>query len=142
MEASGTPSPQAEPPPQAPAQEPARLSGGFRVLAVVLLLVVIVAGLFMGGFASEAGDSPNCGDVEAVAQEIEEEGFEDATCWESDTLKAISVVLSWASVAVLAVCAAFVLMTAIRGRRQPLAVRLVTLGVALGALAFVVAAID
>jgi hypothetical protein len=137
MEASETP------PPQAPTSgSPPRFSAGYRLLCVLLTLALVVAGLFMGGFASEAGDSPNCGDRAAVVEEIEEEGFEDATCWDSDALKAASVILAWASVAALALSAILTLVSAITAQWRPLAMRLAIAAVVLGGLAILVAVID
>jgi hypothetical protein len=122
------------------AAEP-RVSAGWRALIVLLGLACVTAAVFMSGFAAEAADSPDCDDRAAVETEIREEG-DEASCWNRSGLKAVSVGLSWAAVAVLGLAALASIAVAATTRFGRFMLPLVGVAFALGALAIVVAAID
>lgn len=148
MEASGTPTPQAEPP-QAPPPPPVpgddgKASGGLRALAVLLAIVIAVGALFTGALAVVGADSVDCDDQAAIQREFLENPGEDVTCYNSDIARVAAIGLGGIATVILAVAALLALAFAFTGRRtrQALVTRLVIAGIAIGALAYLIAAID
>jgi hypothetical protein len=149
VEASGTPTPRSDPP-QAPPPEPrasgdeGKASGGVRALAVILVIVLAVAALFTGALAVVGADSVDCGDLEAIAEKQFENPGEDVTCYNGDIARVAAIGLGGIATVVLVIAALMALALAITGSRtlQARAIRLATVGVAIGALAYLIAAID
>ena len=115
-----------------------------RALAVLLAIVIAIGALFTGALAVVGADSVDCDDPAAIAREFAEDPGEDVTCYNSGVARVAAVGLGGIATIVLAVTALLALAFAFTGRpsHQALATRLATAGVAIGALAYLVAAID
>jgi len=144
MEASGTPTPPADPAPAQPQATNEKAGGGMRTLAVLLALVIAIAAVFTAALAVVGADSVQCDDTDAILEKLAENPGEDVTCYESGIARVAAIGLGGISTVILAIAALIALAFAITGRRnqQSLMLRLLTVGVAVGGLGYLIAAID
>jgi hypothetical protein len=121
-----------------------KLGGGMRALALLLVIVIAVAAVFTGALAVVGADAVQCDDLEAIAEKQLENPGEDVTCYDTGALRVASVALGGIATIILAFGALVALAVVFTGRAsyQRLAVRLVVAGVAIGALGYLIAAID
>jgi hypothetical protein len=142
MEAE-TPSPAAEPgqpppPPPPPGATEAKASGGIRLAAVVLALVLAFGAAVMIVASIEIGDTATCDDVRSGEALPNDEG----ECFDgSSGQKTASLVLTWPGGVVGAIAALAALAFAIRGRGGSLAVRLALAAVALSGIGILVGSV-
>ena len=142
MEARDTPTPPADPPPPPPdAPQMGRPSRVMRLFVLILAMLLLVAGFFMGVFAIAAADAVDCNNQAEVAKAILEDG-EDATCYESATLRVAMVGLGWLSAGLCGLGMLLALAFAITTRFGSAALRVSIAAVTSGALALLAALID
>jgi hypothetical protein len=164
MEASGTPTPPADPPPTPPVDPPptppvdppqteasppppppatpesadGKAGGGWRALGFVLFLALAFACAVMVIAMADIGDTRTC---DVVNQELKDSLTNgtpppsDTDCFDgSSGQKTASLVLGWPSGVLAGIAALVALLFVFTGRRGPLLLRLTGAAIVLGAL--------
>jgi hypothetical protein len=145
MEASGTPTPPAEPPqaspppppPPPPAADDDRASGGWRALGVVLALALAFACAVMVIAMLDIGDTPIQKDCVTP--------LEGGTCTEyfdgSSAQKTVTLVLGWPSGVIAGLAALLALAFAVTGRYGRLLLQLTGAAIVLGAASILIGSV-
>jgi hypothetical protein len=145
MEASGTPTPPADPPqaspppppPPPPADGEDRASGGWRALAVVLALALAFACAVMVIAMADIGDTP--------IQEDCVTPLEGGTCTEyfdgSSAQKTVTLVLGYPSGVLAGIAALLALFFAATGRQGRLLLQLTGAAIVLGAASILIGSV-
>lgn len=146
MEASGSPTPPAEPPqasppppppPAAPVADDERASGGWRALGVVLALALAFACAVMVIAMVDIGDTPIEKDCVTPSQ--------GGTCLEyfdgSSAQKTATLVLGWPSGLIAGIAALLALVFAATGRHGRLLLQLTGAAIALGAASILIGSV-
>jgi hypothetical protein len=144
---SGTPPPEPTrppPPPSAPgaAAGTETVSGGWRLLGVVLALALAFACAVLVIAMLDIGDTPRCDDQAALEEERAETGDLVIECFEgSQAQKVISLVLGWPSGILAGIAALVALFFAATGRHGQLLLRLTGTAIVLGGLSILIGSI-
>jgi hypothetical protein len=146
MEASGTPTPPADPPqaspppppPPPPADGEDRAGGGWRALGVVLALALAFACAVMVIAMADIGDTPTQEDCVA-------ENVEGGSCTEyfdgSSAQKTITLVLGYPSGVIAGIAALLALFFAATGRQGRLLLQLTGVAIVLGAASILIGSV-
>jgi hypothetical protein len=142
---SGTPPPEpTRPPPPPPdaAADTETVSGGWRLLGVVLALALAFACAVLVIAMLDIGDTPRCDDPAALEEERAETGDLVIECFEgSQAQKVISLVLGWPSGILAGIAALVALFFAATGRNGQLLLRLTGTAIVLGGLSILIGSI-
>jgi hypothetical protein len=144
---SGTPPPEPTrpPPPPSPpsaAADTETVSGGWRLLGVVLALALAFASAVLVIAMLDIGDTPRCDDPAALEEERAETGELVIECFEgSQAQKVISLVLGWPSGILAGIAALVALFFAATGRHGQLLLRLTGTAIVLGGLSILIGSI-
>lgn len=139
MEASGTPTPSAQPPPPPPpVTDEEKATGGWRALGVVLALALAFACAVMIIAMADIGETPTCDDVLSGEAALPADG----ECFDgSSTQKTISLVLGWPSGVLAGIAALLALFFAATGRQGRLVLQLTGAAVVLGGLSILIGSV-
>jgi hypothetical protein len=146
---SGTPPPEPTrppspppPPPPGAAADTETVSGGWRLLGVVLALALAFACAVLVIAMLDIGDTPRCDDPAALEEERAETGDLVIECFEgSQAQKVISLVLGWPSGILAGIAALVALFFAATGRNGQLLLRLTGTAIVLGGLSILIGSI-
>jgi hypothetical protein len=142
---SGTPPPEPTrppPPPPGAADDTETVSGGWRLLGVVLALALAFACAVLVIAMLDIGDTPRCDDPAALEEERAETGDLVIECFEgSQVQKVISLVLGWPSGILAGIAALVALFFAATGRNGQLLLRLTGTAIVLGGLSILIGSI-
>jgi hypothetical protein len=144
---SGTPPPEPTrpPPPPSPpsaAADTETVSGGWRLLGIVLALALAFACAVLVIAMLDIGDTPRCDDPAALEEERAETGELVIECFEgSQAQKVISLVLGWPSGILAGIAALVALFFAATGRHGQLLLRLTGTAIVLGGLSILIGSI-
>jgi hypothetical protein len=142
---SGTPPPEPTrppPPPPGAAADTETVSGGWRLLGVVLALALAFACAVLVIAMLDIGDTPRCDDPAALEEERAETGDLVIECFEgSQVQKVISLVLGWPSGILAGIAALVALFFAATGRNGQLLLRLTGTAIVLGGLSILIGSI-
>jgi hypothetical protein len=144
---SGTPPPEptrppSPPPPPGAAADTETVSGGWRLLGVVLALALAFACAVLVIAMLDIGDTPRCDDPAALEEERAETGDLVIECFEgSQAQKVISLVLGWPSGILAGIAALVALFFAATGRNGQLLLRLTGTAIVLGGLSILIGSI-
>jgi hypothetical protein len=144
---SGTPPPEPTrppppPPPPGAAADTETVSGGWRLLGVVLALALAFACAVLVIAMLDIGDTPRCDDPGALEEERAETGDLVIECFEgSQAQKVISLVLGWPSGILAGIAALVALFFAATGRNGQLLLRLTGTAIVLGGLSILIGSI-
>jgi hypothetical protein len=130
------------PPPPGAAADTETVSGGWRLLGVVLALALAFACAVLVIAMLDIGDTPRCDDPAALEEERAETGDLVIECFEgSQVQKVISLVLGWPSGILAGIAALVALFFAATGRNGQLLLRLTGTAIVLGGLSILIGSI-